>query len=105
MILLSARNCPRYRPTVRLLKLIYPPTYLCFSFAESRSNADEARLRKHLFDPENKTAYTEDLMTTPVVNVEQIMNVSVSLYIIKLIGLVNTKPFLFSDSDKPSCCS
>ena len=88
-----------------LTKTIFPTTYLCFLFAELISNPDEARLRKHLFDSENKTAYTEDLMTTPVANVEQIMNVSVSLYIIKLIGLVKTKPFLFSDSDKPSCRS
>jgi len=83
-----------------VIETIYLP-FVCVShFTESRSNPDEWRLRQHLFEHEYKT---EDLTTTPVATVQQTMNVSVSIYIIKLIALVKTNSFLFSD--KPSCCS
>ena len=59
-------------------------------FIESRTNPEESRLRKHLFDPEYQT---EDLKTTPVTNVLEIMNVNVSIFIMKLIALVKMKPF------------
>ena len=60
-------------------------------FAESRSNPHEGSLRRHLFDREYQT---EDLLTTPIADIQQIMNISFSIYIIKLIALVKTESFL-----------
>ena len=57
---------------------------------ESRSNPDETRLREHLFDAEKQR---DDLTTTPVENIRQRINVTVSAQILKLIALVNIKSF------------
>ena len=63
--------------------------------SESKSNPDESRLRKHLFQPEYQT---ENLLTIPVAGElpieEQIINVEVGINIIKLIALVNSTLFL-----------
>jgi len=62
---------------------------ICVSqFTESRSNPDETRLRKHIFDSENQK---DEFTTTPVENVRQVINVTVSIQILKLIALVNIK--------------
>ena len=56
-------------------------------FTESRSNPDEDRLRKQLFDPEHQTY---DLMTPPVANVYEPVKTSIYFVLIKLIGVVKT---------------
>jgi len=73
------------------IKTIYLLLMCVSHFTGSTSNPHESRLRKHLFDPKYQT---EDLTTTPVANVEQTVNVSVAMYIVKLIALVKTKSFL-----------
>ena len=54
-------------------------------FTESRSNREETRLRQRLFDPEYQK---DDLRTIPVTSVNEIMNISFSMSVMKLIDLV-----------------
>jgi len=62
-------------------------------FTESMSHTDVDRLRRQVIDPQK-----EDLKSIPVASdrpmEEQIMNVNVSLYIRKLIDVVETNLFL-----------
>jgi len=67
---------------------VYLAAYCVSHFTESRSNPDETRLRRHLFDSENQK---DEFTTTPVENVRQVINVTVSIQILKLIALVNIK--------------
>ena len=64
--------------------------YLCLLLCvchstESRSNPDETRLLRHLFDPVDQTDY---LTTTPVINSSQIIYVNVSMFFMKIITVV-----------------
>jgi len=59
--------------------------YLFVCFIESRSNSNETRLRKRLFDPEYQK---DDLTTTPITSVNDVINVNFSINILKLITLV-----------------
>jgi len=68
---------------------------------ESRSNPEETRLRKHLFDRENQK---DDLKTIPVASVNEIMNISLEVYIIKLIDLVKRVVLIQFDSLHADCC-
>jgi len=69
---------------------------LCFCYStESRSNPDETRLLRHLFDPVDQT---DDLTTTPVINSSQIIYVNVSMFFMKIITVVKkqeNKPFFW----------
>jgi len=58
-----------------------------FLFTESTSRPDETRLRKHLFDPEYQA---EDLLTFPLSGPYDIINVTMTMHFVKLIGLVKT---------------
>ena len=77
-------NNSRMRAMRWLVKLLWPLVCV-LRFAESRSNPDETRLRKHLFDPAEQT---EDLKTTPIRHFHEVMNISVATVITKLIALV-----------------
>ena len=59
--------------------------YFVYRSTGSSPSPEEERLLKHLFDPD----YQErNLMTTPVLNVSDTMNVSVTMKIRKIIALV-----------------
>jgi len=82
-------NNSRMRAMRWLVKLLWPLVCV-LRFAESRSNPDETRLRKHLFDPAKQT---EDLKTTPIRHFHEVMNISVATVITKLIALVKHSLF------------
>jgi len=54
-------------------------------FTGSQSSPDEDRLLKHLFDPDHQT---NNLKTTPILNINETINVIVGIEIRKLIELV-----------------
>jgi len=55
------------------------------------SSPDEDRLLKHLFDPDHQT---HNPKTTPVSNVNETVDVTVEMKLIKLIALVKPKSVL-----------
>ena len=66
--------------------LYYRQLSLCYTFSGSTSSVDETRLRRHLFhDPDN------DILTTPIYDSSDYVEVSVGIEIQKLIDMVKQK--------------
>jgi len=71
-----------------LIRAVYL-LYICISHvAESRSNPDEVRLRRCLFDRAKNQSH--DLMATPIASANEVLLVKFSINILKLIALVKT---------------
>ena len=64
---------------------------LLVSVSGSRSSPDEYRLLKHLFNVQNEP---DDLLTTPIHNISDHVDVDFALILIKLIALVKSKDLL-----------
>jgi len=60
-----------------------------FYVTGSTSSPDEDRLLKHLFDPDHQP---HNLMTTPIANISETVNVTVGIEIVKVIALVRVFP-------------
>jgi len=81
---------------ISLLKLLLRLLLTCVSdYTDSMSNPDEDRLLIELFDPEYQK---NNLQTYPVTSVQEVMNVTVAIYIVKLVSVVGLKIVFFLNS-------